>query len=164
VSWSIEWRDPEGVTHVVVISAPFDIGREVDGIVIEDQVVSRRHARLELVGPALVLTDLGSTNGTTVNDVFVNGPVELRTGDRVGIGPTTFLVRDDALDGLGRSAGGPGDAPPEFDTVTIDPPGTRRRPATIPRPVPPLPPLPAPEPAAPAAKPRPADPAPGGPA
>jgi hypothetical protein len=30
------------------------------------------------VGATLVLTDLGSTNGTTVNDVFVHGPVELR--------------------------------------------------------------------------------------
>jgi pSer/pThr/pTyr-binding forkhead associated (FHA) protein len=133
VSWSIERRDPDGVTRVVVIRAPLEIGREVDGIVLDDQTVSRRHARLEPVGTALVLTDLGSTNGTTVNDVFVNGPVELRTGDRVGIGPTTFVVRDDAPDALARSTGA-GAVPQEVDTVTIDPPGTRRNPATLPRP------------------------------
>ena len=30
--------------------------------------VSRRHARVELIGDSYVATDLGSTNGTTVND------------------------------------------------------------------------------------------------
>jgi len=91
VSWSIERRDPDGVIHVVRVHAPVDIGREVDGIVVDDQLVSRRHARLDLVGSSLVLTDLGSTNGSWVNDRRVES-IALGEGDHIRIGTTVLIV------------------------------------------------------------------------
>jgi sulfite reductase (NADPH) flavoprotein alpha-component len=54
-------------------------------VVLDDSDVSRRHARLEIVDNDLVLTDLGSTNGTYVNDALVTRRV-LVAGDRMRIG------------------------------------------------------------------------------
>lgn len=54
-------------------------------MVLDDTDVSRRHARLEVVDDELVLTDLGSTNGTYVNDARVMRQVLVR-GDRIRIG------------------------------------------------------------------------------
>lgn len=50
------------------------------------QVVSRRHARIEESAGALVLTDLGSTNGTFLNGVPVQGKMRLGVGDRIRLG------------------------------------------------------------------------------
>jgi hypothetical protein len=60
--------------------------RECD-LHLRETTVSRRHAQLT-VGPdgAVVLEDLGSSNGTTVNDRPVNAPVRLGQGDLVRFG------------------------------------------------------------------------------
>lgn len=66
---------------------PATLGRDdtVAAVVLDDTDVSRRHARLEVVDGELLLTDLGSTNGTYVNDVRVERHVLVR-GDRIRIG------------------------------------------------------------------------------
>ncbi|MGI5243613.1 FHA domain-containing protein [Dactylosporangium sp. CA-139066] len=60
-------------------------GSGAAAVVLDDRDVSRRHARLELVDGELVLSDLGSTNGTFVNDERVTRRV-LALGDRLRIG------------------------------------------------------------------------------
>ncbi|MEN8173781.1 MAG: FHA domain-containing protein, partial [Chloroflexota bacterium] len=58
------------------------IGRDADAdIVINVAEVSRRHTRLRLEANGYVVEDLGSTNGTFVNDSRLAGPVTLRPGD-----------------------------------------------------------------------------------
>jgi diguanylate cyclase (GGDEF)-like protein len=52
--------------------------------------VSRRHASLYHDGEGVVLQDLGSTNGTLVNDSPLEGAVYLRNGDRVQMGEIHF--------------------------------------------------------------------------
>jgi hypothetical protein len=64
-------------------------GAEAD-IVLEDSFSSSRHARLIPQGDAIVLEDLGSTNGTYLNDEPVGGPQPLREGDRIRIGDSEF--------------------------------------------------------------------------
>lgn len=54
--------------------------------------ISRRHAEVERAGDALLLRDLGSTNGTFVNGVKVAGDVNLKTGDLVQFGDIAFRV------------------------------------------------------------------------
>jgi diguanylate cyclase (GGDEF)-like protein len=67
-----------------------ECGRSVQtGIALDDDAVSRRHARFAWTGSCFVVTDLGSTNGTFVNDAFVRERV-LRDGDQVKIGHTIF--------------------------------------------------------------------------
>ena len=74
------------------VHGPLEIGREGTGIALaSDASASRRHAAVS-PGPAgLQLTDLGSTNGTFVNEQRVQNAV-LRPGDVVRIGTTTFRV------------------------------------------------------------------------
>ena len=61
-------------------------------IVIDEPYVSSTHARLTLQGPALVLEDLGSTNGTLVNGHPIDQPVTLRDSDEVQVGDTIMKV------------------------------------------------------------------------
>ena len=48
--------------------------------------ISRRHARITIDGPAVLLEDLGSKNGTMVGDTAVEAAVSLRDGDRIRFG------------------------------------------------------------------------------
>lgn len=50
--------------------------------------VSRRHCRVAVRGTTVTVTDLGSTNGTAVNDepIAPNHEIALRSGDRVRVG------------------------------------------------------------------------------
>jgi pSer/pThr/pTyr-binding forkhead associated (FHA) protein len=74
------------------------IGRAVDcDIVITSRRVSREHARLRREGWRVILEDLGSTNGTFLNDERVLHPVELRDEDRIRIGDVTFVFHDPAI-------------------------------------------------------------------
>jgi predicted component of type VI protein secretion system len=72
-----------------------DIGREpslplhLDA----DTQVSRRHARISLQGGQVVVEDLGSTNGTYVNDQPIGSPRTLNPGDKVRIGLTVLELR-----------------------------------------------------------------------
>lgn len=63
------------------------IGRgEASDIRIHDHSVSRKHAMIELAPQGVMLTDLGSTNGTFVNDVQIHRPVSLHDGDYIRVG------------------------------------------------------------------------------
>ena len=64
-------------------------GEQAD-IVLEDSFASSRHARLVPHGDVIVLEDLGSTNGTYLNDEPLRGPQPLHPGDRVRIGDSVF--------------------------------------------------------------------------
>jgi FHA domain len=60
-------------------------------IVLEDSFASSRHARLVPHGDVIVLEDLGSTNGTYLNDEPLRGPQPLHPGDRIRIGDSAFI-------------------------------------------------------------------------
>jgi sulfite reductase alpha subunit-like flavoprotein/cytochrome b involved in lipid metabolism len=60
-------------------------------VVLDDPAVSRRHALIERVDGHLVLTDLGSGNGTYVNDERITR-TPLRLGDRLQIGCYRLVV------------------------------------------------------------------------
>jgi hypothetical protein len=57
-----------------------------------DVAVSSQHARLSRVGRAWVLTDLGSTNGTLLNDVPVQREARLQAGDVLTLGNVRLKV------------------------------------------------------------------------
>ena len=69
------------------------IGRsESAGLRLEDAMVSRRHARLVLDGDAITITDLGSSSGTRVNDVPIEGTRALATNDVITVAATTLIL------------------------------------------------------------------------
>jgi FHA domain len=57
---------------------------------LEDPFASSRHARIERRGDVLVIEDLGSTNGTFLNEEPLTGPQPLHHGDRIRIGDHEF--------------------------------------------------------------------------
>jgi hypothetical protein len=61
---------------------------------LEDPFASSRHARLVRQGAVVVLEDLGSTNGTYLNEELLSGPQPLHAGDRVRIGDSEFTFMD----------------------------------------------------------------------
>jgi hypothetical protein len=60
---------------------------------LDDATVSSRHARFRnLPDGRWEVADLGSTNGTSVNDQRLSEPAVLSEGDRVGIGAVTWRL------------------------------------------------------------------------
>jgi hypothetical protein len=57
-------------------------------ISINDSNISRNHAEVNAGPSAYVVTDLGSTNGTMVNGVRIDGEQRLRDGDIISFGST----------------------------------------------------------------------------
>ncbi len=90
------------------------LGRRLDcHIHINDQRVSRRHARIRREGEAWQLEDLGSCNGTYINGRRIQGAARLRHGDEVEIGASRFRMdlADDMVAAVESAAVLVGDAP-----------------------------------------------------
>jgi pSer/pThr/pTyr-binding forkhead associated (FHA) protein len=69
------------------------VGRqEGSDVMLADAGASRRHAELRHDGDRWIITDLGSTNGTLVNERAV-GERALEEGDRITIGRTVLEFR-----------------------------------------------------------------------
>jgi hypothetical protein len=96
---------PGGQRNVRLVSGdgrtyPLAIGSTVIGrgdqatLRLPDVGISRRHARVDYDGSQVVLTDLGSTNGSMVNGQRVTA-VALNPGDMIQIGTTTLTFRVD---------------------------------------------------------------------
>ncbi len=81
-----------GMTYDVSQGAT--LGRGDVEIQLEDPFASSRHAHLIRQGSMIVIEDLGSTNGTYLNDELLRGPQPLHAGDRVRIGDSTFTYAD----------------------------------------------------------------------
>jgi hypothetical protein len=61
---------------------------------LEDPFASSRHAQLIRQGAVIVIEDMGSTNGTYLNEELLSGPQPLHAGDRVRIGDSEFTYMD----------------------------------------------------------------------
>lgn len=67
------------------------IGRQHDcTVVLADPNVSRQHAEVAPSGTGFMVTDLGSTNGTSVNGTRINGSHQLTDGDELRFGNTVM--------------------------------------------------------------------------
>lgn len=66
------------------------LGRGEVEIRLEDPYASSRHARITREGHVLIIEDLGSTNGTYLNEEPLSGPQPLYDGDRIRIGDSEF--------------------------------------------------------------------------
>ena len=66
------------------------LGRGDVEIKLEDPFASSRHARISCQGHVVVIEDLGSTNGTYLNEQPLTGPQPLHEGDQIRIGDSEF--------------------------------------------------------------------------
>jgi predicted component of type VI protein secretion system len=68
------------------------IGRADAEVMLEDPEVSRHHARIKVEDGVVTLEDLGSRNGTYVNDETVRAARPLQDGDVIRLGHTAWRL------------------------------------------------------------------------
>jgi hypothetical protein len=74
---------------------PLTIGRtRQNELVLQDQRVSSKHAKVYFQEGRWYLEDLGSSNGTFLNGTQVHGKMPIRNGDSIRIGSTEILFKD----------------------------------------------------------------------
>ncbi len=95
---------PVEQSAALVVIYGLDLGRKYDlvrdevvigrsskaNIQVDQESISRNHAKLVVEGGKVLIRDMGSTNGTYVNDELIDGDLALRNGDLVKIGRTIF--------------------------------------------------------------------------
>jgi pSer/pThr/pTyr-binding forkhead associated (FHA) protein len=87
------WLEYEG-QNVELRRGTLVVGRSSGcHLVLEDTMVSRRHAELLVTDDSLTVKDLGSVNGLYVNARRVEGSQRLKEGDTLQIGQREFIVR-----------------------------------------------------------------------
>jgi pSer/pThr/pTyr-binding forkhead associated (FHA) protein len=89
----LEIRFSDGTSRELPLGAPLEIGRDPSAeLVLDDQLVSRMHARLIPGAEQVTVEDLGSRNGTFVNGAPIKAPAVVGPGDQIVVGETTILV------------------------------------------------------------------------
>jgi hypothetical protein len=68
------------------------VGREAEGLTIDDPELSRRHAVLRTIDGVVEIEDLGSRNGTLVNGLRIEAPTRVGNDDAITVGRTTLTV------------------------------------------------------------------------
>ncbi|GAB4580136.1 MAG: hypothetical protein Fur0022_28750 [Anaerolineales bacterium] len=109
----LSWEDPiTGDQREYTGSLPITIGRDTSNtIALPSTTISRQHARLDAEGEAIVIRDLGSTNGILINGRQVRLS-RLTDGEIFQIGPFTFSV-------LLETSPPPVETPPAPDMLQI---------------------------------------------
>lgn len=90
------WQDPNSGEHIEQsYPPPLALGRELDNdVVIPSVSVSRHHAKIELEdGERLIITDLGSSNGTYVNGERIDAPTVISDGETIILGKVEMTVK-----------------------------------------------------------------------
>lgn len=90
------WLEDQSGRTYPLLAGSNAVGRESGDILVPDKTVSRAHARLEVAEDGSVLVeDLGSTNGTQVNDerLLPHASRSLAGGDRLRFGSVGFVLR-----------------------------------------------------------------------
>lgn len=82
-------------TTIPLGSAPVLIGRSPTcTLVIDDDYCSARHCRVFPDGGEWMVEDLGSTNGTFLDNQRVDDPMPFKRGDKLRLGATTLELRN----------------------------------------------------------------------
>ena len=80
----------------VELVAKITIGRDTDNdVVVDNKLASRHHAMIQKIKDAYFIKDVGSTNGTFINEerIDVNHPVEALFGDMISFAGVQYECR-----------------------------------------------------------------------
>jgi diguanylate cyclase (GGDEF)-like protein len=86
--WILTIRSPNSVPRDHLLQPGKNtLGRKSDNdIILKDELASRLHAQIDCQGDRVMITDLGSTNGTFVNQKRLSEPHRISPGDQIRIG------------------------------------------------------------------------------
>lgn len=91
---SLEIVEGPEAGRLLPLERRLEIGRDGDAdIVLTDDLVSWRHARVRPSDGGALVEDLGSRNGTFVNGDEVHAPTRLAPGDQILLGVTVLELR-----------------------------------------------------------------------
>ena len=77
----------------IVLQGQLIVGRDFEcDICIPDHRISRQHAKITVTPRGLVVEDLGSANGTTVNDQKISKPTLFLSGDKIKFHIMEFIA------------------------------------------------------------------------
>jgi class 3 adenylate cyclase len=114
-------RAPQRQPFTLVLDRRLEFGREGDRIVVADAQVSRRHAALQPESDGGVLVyDLGSSNGTSVDGVRVEAPELAIAGAVVRIGNTLLEIGNATFEARPADYTQIDDRPPDHPPTSID--------------------------------------------
>jgi len=86
-----------GKTYAMV--GTITLGRNTDcDISIGSDEISRQHAKLQVVPDGVMVEDMGSANGTFVNNQRVHGPTLLKAGDELRVDTIRFMLMSPTMD------------------------------------------------------------------
>jgi adenylate cyclase len=88
-------REPGRVALHLVITEPLQLGRDCAGLLLNDPQISRVHLELRIESGSVVVEDLGSTNGSTIDGQPLTSPQPLTLGSVVTMGDTTVRLYSD---------------------------------------------------------------------
>jgi sigma-B regulation protein RsbU (phosphoserine phosphatase) len=130
-------RAPDGGVKTVAIDRPkITLGRSLKESEIcypDDHGLSRRHLAIERQGGSLIIHDLDSKNGTTVNGIRIKSPTKIEPGDRVVAGHLVITFAESASSASNETVvftDSPADSP-SSSTVITSLEGLLERPASI---------------------------------
>ncbi len=88
-----QYRLKIGPQEIVLHFGETLVGRSEEcSLCLDDERLSRAHAKLIATESQIGIVDLGSRNGTFVNDVRVRNPVQLNNGDQIRMGQTLMIL------------------------------------------------------------------------
>ncbi|MDE7358871.1 MAG: FHA domain-containing protein [Lachnospiraceae bacterium] len=97
VEYKLYALDKKNKKHIELTKFPFTVGKMAGCVdcILDDDSVSRIHARFERVGDAIQLTDMNSTNGTYRNGLRMQPQetVEIEPGDEIRFGKLNYCYR-----------------------------------------------------------------------
>ena len=83
----------DGPTRETLNLGTFEIGRHADAdVVVDSRDISRRHARLHVSEDQVQLEDLGTANGTFIDDAAITGLAIVPDGSRIRFASVPFAV------------------------------------------------------------------------
>ena len=85
---------PDGAEIAVPAGARITIGRMKDNeLPIADEKISRHHALVENQAGVIMVSDLGSVNGTLVNGQKISASTPVKNGDLIQVGDCTLVLK-----------------------------------------------------------------------
>lgn len=109
-----------------MLAGTLEIGRDPSaGLALRDAQASRHHARISVRSDGAIVEDLGSSNGTFINQNEVYAPTRVGAGDELLIGVSVIQVRSAAQVATQPSAVHlvpPALAVPQREPTFVDPP------------------------------------------